>query len=87
MLAFDERALGTDQAAMLKVTEELVALHIGLHFVADLVEDQAYREDVLLLIDAHVFVLHRVCTFDEMTLNFWRHVGFSTCHRREMLLL
>lgn len=83
MRARHERALLAEFSLECQVSEQLVLLHVCLHLVAHLVQNQAKLENVLPFIDLNICILLRTSAGNEMLLDLWSHIGFSTSNWRE----
>jgi len=68
---------------LLKLVEQLVLLHISLHLVSDLVQNQTKLVHVLLLVNLWVRMLVRLCSVQEMRFNLRCHVSLGPGNRRE----
>ena len=73
-------AIFIDLAVVVQGSEQLVALHPRLNLVADLVQNQAQRVDVLLHINLEVLVLRGLSSFAVVSADFGSHVSLCARH-------
>jgi hypothetical protein len=74
MPTLDQWALVSKFSVFLNLIEELILLHVGFHFMTNLVEDETQLVDVLLFVDFSVWVLQGLGSSNKVGLDFRSHV-------------